>query len=186
MGYVPQFLPAPGRGQLGGGRPCRNGIAPAATPWSRAAEALALHLDIAWDFDGTLIGHPASPLIHQFIREHRGIRHVIVTFRSHGTESLVWSELAQHRSAPGRSCFDGILNVPDAMWEAVRTRRKRLGLARHLVPHSASELEYRRWKGWACNEHSITALVDDMPAMVARGCRRYGVALFHPKIFLPG
>lgn len=183
MGNTPQFLPTAGLSRRFQGRPYRG---EARSTQSAAVARLALHMDIAWDFDGTLVDHPASPLLHQFIREHRAIRHVIITFRTNGTENLVWSELARHRTAPDRSCFDGILNVPDEMWEKVRDRRKRLGLARHLVPHSSSELEYRRWKGWACREHSITALVDDMTAMVASGCHRYGVALFHPKVFLPG
>lgn len=143
-------------------------------------------MDIAWDFDGTLIDHPAAPLLHRFIREHRGIRHVIVTFRTHGTENLVWSELARYQTAPDRGCFDGVLNIPDEIWEEVRDRRKRLGFARHLLPRSLAEVRYREWKGWACRAHNLTALVDDMPAMVAGGCRRYDVALFHPKDFLSG
>jgi len=154
-------------------------------PASHVAIArLATHMDIAWDFDGTLVGHPASAMLHQFIREHRAIRHVIVTFRTHGTESLVWSELARHRTAPGRTCFDGVLNIADEVWEEARARRERLGFVRHLLPHAPAELRYRRWKGWACSRHGLTALVDDMTAVVAAGCRRYGVALFHPKDFL--
>lgn len=152
---------------------------------SAALARLALHMDIAWDFDGTLVDHPASPLLHRFIREHPHIRHVIITFRTHGAESRVWSELAQHGTAPSRSCFERILNVPDEIWEQVRDRRQRLGLARHLLPASAAEQQYRCWKGWACREHAMTALVDDMTAAVAPGCRKYGVALFHPKDFLP-
>ncbi len=180
MDYLPQIVRSAGLGQRFSGSLRHDGA-----PRSAALATLALHMDIAWDFDGTLVGHPASPLLHQFIREHRGIRHVIVTFRSHGTESLVWSELARHRSAPDRACFDGVLNVPDAMWEQVRDRRQRLGLARRLLP-SLSERQYKTWKGRACREHAITALVDDMTATVAAGCRRYGVALFHPNDFLPG
>lgn len=183
MDRQPRSAPADGPSRRFLGR-SRGVAAPALAP-SAATAKLALHMDIAWDFDGTLVGHPASPLLHRFIREHCGIRHVIITFRTHGTEGLVWSELARHRSAPPRACFDGILNVPDEMWERVRDRRERLGFARHLVPPSAAELQYRRWKGWACREHAITALVDDMTATVAAGCHQYGVALFHPKDFLP-
>jgi len=150
-----------------------------------AISRLATHLDIAWDFDGTLIGHPASALLHRFIQEHRAIRHVILTFRTHGAERLVWSELAQHRTAPDRTCFDGVLNIADEIWEEVRARRERLGFVRHLLPCSGTERRYKRWKGWACRRHGLTALVDDMPAAVAAGCRRHGVALFHPKDFLP-
>jgi hypothetical protein len=39
---------------------------------------LATHLDIGWDFDGTLVEHSAAPFLHRFIRDHRAIRHVIV------------------------------------------------------------------------------------------------------------
>ncbi len=183
MDYQPQSARSAGLGYPIQGGTYRNRAEPLAE--SAAVAKLALHMDIAWDFDGTLIGHPASPLLHRLIREHRNIRHVIVTFRTHGAESQIWSELAHHRSAPARSCFDGILNVPDAMWERVRNRRERLGFVRYLIPRSAMELQYRRWKGWACREHFVTALVDDMTAMVAAGCRRYGVALFHPKDFVP-
>jgi hypothetical protein len=184
MDFHPRSAPVPSAASRAQGSLSQGHDSPPAAPQSPAAARLALHMDIAWDFDGTLVDHPASPLLHQFIRAHRGIRHVIITFRTHGMESLVWSELARHRAAPPRSCFDGVLNVPDEMWERVSDRRKRLGLVRHLVPPFAAELQYRRWKGWACQKHAITALVDDMPAMVASGCRRYGIALFHPKDFL--
>src|SRR4051794_36714659 len=74
---------------------------------------LATHLDIGWDFDGTLVGHSAAPFLHRFIREHRAIRHVIVTFRTRLPDAQVWSELALHRTAPDRSFFKGVLHIPD-------------------------------------------------------------------------
>ena len=145
---------------------------------------LATHLDIGWDFDGTLVEHSAAPLLHRFIRDHRAIRHVIVTFRTRVTQAQVWSELAEHRTAPDRSFFEGVLHIPDDVIREVVVRRERLGFARHLLPFSSAERRCRHWKGQACLEHGLTALVDDMTGMVATGCRRYGVELFHPSDFI--
>lgn len=153
-------------------------------PLPAMAERLACHMDIAWDFDGTLVDHRAAPLLHRFIREHRHIRHAIVTFRTRAMARQVWSELGRYPGAPGRACFDRVLNIPDEAWDEVRTQREKRGFMRYLLPHSAAEWRYRRWKGLACQHHGFTALVDDMTAMVAAGCRRYDVALFHPADFL--
>ena len=150
-----------------------------------AADRLACHMDIAWDFDGTLVDHPAAPLLHRFIRRHRQIRHVIVTFRTKAMANQVWSELGRFPGAPDRSCFDAVINIPGETWNDVRMARERWGLMRHLLPHSAAEARCRRWKGLVCRDHGLTALVDDMTAMVAAGCRAYDVALFHPADFLP-
>jgi hypothetical protein len=147
-------------------------------------DRLATHMDVGWDLDGTLVGHSLSPFLHRFIRDHRAIRHVIVTFRTRLMEAQVWSELAQFRTAPDRSFFKGVLHVPDDVISDVVLRRERLGFVRHLAPFSAAEQRFRHWKGQACWEHGLTALVDDMTGMVGTGCRRYGVELFHPSDFI--
>src|SRR3954452_16453368 len=72
---------------------------------------LGTHLDIGWDFDGTLIGHAASPILHDFIRSRRAIRHVIVTFRGSCDAGRLWDDLALHETAPERSCFDQVLSI---------------------------------------------------------------------------
>lgn len=153
-------------------------------PNARTLALLATHMDIGWDFDGTLVGHPAAPLFHDFIRKYRAIRHVIVTFRTHSSERLVWSELARYKTAPDRACFEGVLNIPAEAVDELVAARERLGFVRRLLSNSAAEQRCRQWKGEVCRAHGLTALVDDMTALVASGCRRNDIALFHPDHFL--
>lgn len=153
-------------------------------PNPRTLARLATHMDIGWDFDGTLVGHAVSPLLHDFIRKHRAIRHVIVTFRSHNRERLVWSELARYKTAPDQACFDGVLNIPNEAISDLVAGRERLGFVRRLLPRSVADQRCRQWKGEVCQTHGLTALVDDMTAHVAPGCRRHEIALFHPDDFL--
>lgn len=160
-----------------------------ATCWSGAFGRLASHLDIAWDLDGTLVGHPAAPLLHRFILATPHIRHVIVTFRSHAGHGDPWRELAAYGDAPGRTYFERVIPIEDEMRDAFAAahRGASLGwsLGRLLRPVPTQEAYCRWWKGMVCHQHGLTALVDDLTPMVAEGCRRYGVALFHPDEFRP-
>ena len=147
---------------------------------------LASHMDIAWDLDGTLLGHPASPLLHRFIAATPRIRHVIITFRNRRRDGYPWAELARYRDGPGCEAFEGVVFVEDAaIEEFARSHRAspwRLGGL--LAPSVARRC--REWKGAVCSRHGLTALVDDKTAMVAAGCRRFGIELFHPDGFLGG
>jgi hypothetical protein len=145
---------------------------------------LGTHLDIGWDFDGTLVGHPASPILHEFIRSRRAVRHVIVTFRTGSEAARIWNDLARYGTAPDRWCFDQVLSIPNAAIGEYAANRQRPGFMRHLLSSSRAEQQCRHWKGQVCSEHNLTALVDDMTGFVAAGCRRYDVALFHPSAFL--
>src|SRR3954452_12036790 len=87
---------------------------------------LGTHFEIGWDFDGTLVGPPASPILHDFIRSRRAIRHVIVTFRASCEASRIWDDLALHRTAPDRSCFDQVLSIPDEAINEYAASRERL------------------------------------------------------------
>ena len=51
---------------------------------------------IAWDFDGTLDGHPKSSLMHEYIIANPEKEHVIVTFRSGGWEKRIFLEMSKH------------------------------------------------------------------------------------------
>ncbi len=157
-----------------------------------AFQKLASHMDIGWDVDGTLINHPASPLLHQFILATPHIRHVIVTFRSERRHGKPWSTLASYRGAPGPAAFKQVIYMPDAMWDEFAIAREArqqnawpmLGrLLRFRKP--AWNEAYRTWKGLVCQREGVTALVDDLTRMVADGCQRHGVELFHPGDFLP-
>src|SRR4051812_45906017 len=159
-----------------------DGVQPDSTTIAR----LGTHFDIGWDFDGTLIGHPASPILHDFIRSRRNIRHVIVTFRAGYQAGRIWDDLALYGTAPGRSCFDQVLCIPNEAIAEYAASRERLGFMRHLLSPSRAEQQCRQWKGQVCSEIGLTALVDDMTGFVAAGCRRYDVALFHPSAFVEG
>lgn len=173
--------------------------APAATPpagsrpvarWSGAFARLASHLDIAWDLDGTLVGHPASPSLHRFILATPRVRHVIVTFRTDTGCGDPWAELAAYTNAPGRGCFERVIALQDDRREEViaacRGASPRWGLGRLFRPAPDRGRDCRRWKGMVCHQYGLTALVDDLTPMVAEGCRHHGVELFHPDDFSAG
>ena len=156
-----------------------------------AFQRLASHMDIAWDMDGTLIDHPAAPVLHRFIQDTPHIRHVIVTFRSerHGTP---WARLAGYSSGIGTECFARAIHMPDELCaglsEDMTSRRNGLWpVLGPLMPRwrRATDAAHRTWKGLTCQQEGITALVDDLTSLVADGCRRHGVELFHPTDFLP-
>lgn len=158
--------------------------------WSGAFARLAGHLDVAWDLDGTLVGHPASPLLHRFILATPRVRHVIVTFRTATGCGDPWAELAAYTNAPGPTCFERVITLQDDRREALVAARRgahaRWSLRRLFRPDPSGERDCRRWKGLVCHQHGLTALVDDLTPMVAEGCRHYGVELFHPDDFSAG
>ncbi len=145
---------------------------------------LRQHRAIAWDVDYTLYGHPASPNLHAFIVAHPDIRHVVVTFRSHGEEDEVWDELAEYPHAPAEACFDGVLNISDEAHVDYHDASGRRARLQHADPLSPAELHYLEWKGWTCAQNGLTLLVDDMTALVTRGCEKHGIELLHPDQFL--
>lgn len=139
---------------------------------------------IAWDLDGTLIGHPASPRLHSFIRSRPELRHVIVTFRARKLEAMLWQDLANTGTAPAPSCFETVLAMADDLYEAFHRFRRLRRLGRHAGPPTPVEAAYVTWKGEACAAHGLTVLVDDMPDLVRPGCELHRVALLHPDDFL--
>jgi hypothetical protein len=128
--------------------------------------ALTAHSAIGWDFDGTLIDHPSSHLMYDFIRATPHKRHIIVTFRSHGTQNAVFNVL-DVVGGPHRTAFEALHNVPDELWEAYTYGLRGGG-------------RYLRWKGEVCSQLGLTLLVDDMTAHVVKGCRKFGIEHLHP------
>ncbi len=162
----------------------------AVQPSNPALHRLATHMDIAWDVDNTLIDHPASPLLHRFILATPHIRHVIVTFRNEG-QGGPWHALARYAAAPGPTAFNRVIYLPEVLREqysqvqAARRSAVWPAFERLLRPRKSGwEGTYRAWKGMMCEREGITALVDDMTQLVAYGCHRHGVKLFHPSDFL--
>ena len=171
--------------------PARRGRVPHLGQRSPAFLRLASHMDIAWDMDGTLIDHPAAPLLHQFIKDTPQIRHVIVTFRS-ARQGTPWGLLGGYSSQLGVSHFSHAIHLPDELCAGLSddVAARRGGRWPVLGPltrpwRRATDNAHRTWKGLICQQEGITALVDDLTGLVAEGCRRHGVELFHPTDFLP-
>ncbi|WP_043838033.1 hypothetical protein [Muricoccus aerilatus] len=145
---------------------------------------LAPHRNIGWDFDGTLMGHPNSPLMHDYIRRFPAKRHWIVTFRSHGLEEEVFSLLrgAYYAGAPRRADFVAILSISGwahYSWNRIMTKRRRGW-------NGAETLTERYWDGWkgrACQKAGITVMIDDDASAVRGGCEVHGIVYIHPSSF---
>lgn len=159
-------------------------------PLSPAFQRLATHMDIGWDLDGTLLDHPAAPALHSFIRRTPHIRHSVITFRS-ACHVAPLARLAGYPDAPGAEAFAAVIHMPDQLAPSLAAaqsvdRRSPWPRFGRLLPFGrrAEDQACRTWKGEACRQRGITALVDDMTALVAEGCQRHGVDLFHPSDFL--
>jgi hypothetical protein len=156
--------------------------APAASnvPTADPFAILSGHAVIAWDLDMTLLGHQASPALHNFIRSNPQARHLIITFRAHGAQAEIWSDLAAATGTADPSCFAAVVNIDDEL----AGHFQRLARQRHAGlfagPLAPAELAYLTWKGRICAEHGATVLIDDMTEHVRRGCEMHGVALLHP------
>lgn len=170
----------------------RRGWSPIDGQRATAFQRLATHMDIAWDMDGTLINHPASPFLHRFILDTPHIRHVIVTFRS-ARQGTPWALLGGYSSKLGAKHFVRTIHMPDELCAGLssETGARRSGRWPSLGPlmrpwRRTADTAHRSWKGLICHQEGITALVDDLTSLVSEGCRRHGVELFHPADFLPG
>lgn len=135
------------------------------------------HDSIGWDLDGTLIKHPRSQAMHEFIRRTPEKRHVIVTFRSHGMERQIWNDLFRYPMRLGQDDFSGAVNMTDEMFEnEYLSSRSPAGL---FVPTR----RYIEWKGEVCAHLGLTVLVDDATDQVVPGCEKYGIAYVNPDDF---
>lgn len=145
-------------------------------------EKLARHRAIGWDFDETLIDHPNSPNLHQFIKDNPHLRHVIVTFRTHGWQNRVFAELREYRGAPGKSAFGGVFNIPDDLWTKFEhiTDRRRCDPHFARSAHTELEQEVIEWKAKMCKKLGLTVMVDDMTDRVMPGCLKHGIEYIHP------
>lgn len=137
---------------------------------------------IAWDFDGTLIDHPNSPLMHKFILSHPDKRHIILTFRTHGLQHSMFREMQQkyYPDAPGPDAFAGVHSIPDKAWERFfQTQQRRL---MHQIdgPPNLWEEYYVEWKGMICQREHLPILIDDKAEHVLPGCEKYGILYLHP------
>lgn len=145
---------------------------------------LASHHSIGWDFDGTLYGHRCSPLMHAYIRRNPLKKHFIVTFRTHGMQWEVFTELraAYGRRAPAADEFSGVLNIEDTAYEELGNIRRRKLIIPGQRPSDVhpAETYWMEWKGGICAKHGITVLLDDMTSDVIDGCEKHGIVYINP------
>lgn len=145
--------------------------------------ALRGHAAIGWDLDMTLVGHPASGALHDFIRATPHIRHVIVTFRPTSTHETVWADLAKLPTAPAAHCFLAAETIDDELAASFQRLRRYRAQGLYAGPHSPSETLYFHWKGEVCARWGATVLVDDMIDHVRLGCAANSIQLLHPDVF---
>jgi hypothetical protein len=139
---------------------------------------------LAWDFDDTLVGHPAAPAMHGFIAATPQIAHHILTFRAQGAEARIWEDLAAATQVVGRGDFDRAINV-DGDLAALIARLRRHRAARLFAgPEGPAERAWRHWKGMICAQLGAAALIDDRTEDVAPGCAAFGILHLHPDVFL--
>jgi hypothetical protein len=136
---------------------------------------------IGWDFDGTLLNHPKSNLMHAFIRAHPAKRHVIVTFRTHGYQNQMFRELRRaYPDAPGPDSFSDVKNISNKAWEEFE-RYASLRLVNLMDgPLRPWEEYYVEWKGMVCHQLRIPVLIDDLADHVLPGCEKYHIKYLHP------
>lgn len=140
---------------------------------------LESHAVIAWDFDDTLIGHPASVAMHAYIAANPQQRHLIVTFRAQD-EARLWQELADATAHLTAQHFHGArlidLHLADNVQRLRRLRARRL----YAGPLAPAERAYLHWKAMVCAQERASLLIDDRTEDVQPGCDAFGIELLHP------
>jgi hypothetical protein len=139
---------------------------------------------IGWDFDGTLVDHPAAGLMHEFIKATPDRTHYIITFRTHGLITALPDDLATYPSAPPLDAFREVKSVPADRWVAFERSRlmRRSGVLKG--PMTEDEIFYVEWKGKVCRDLGLAVLVDDNTEHTRPGCEKYGIDLIHPDLFI--
>lgn len=133
---------------------------------------LDAHDTIAWDVDNTLVNHPKSREMHKYILDNPHKTHHIVSFRSHGMQDNILSDIRRYGSGLNGNHFKSIVNLPNHVYENAKTRG---------TPEDIHA--YHHWKGKVCKTLGATALVDDDIAKTEVGCVANGIALMHPDNF---
>lgn len=138
-------------------------------------EILDQYQKLGIDFDGTLVGHPRSHILQQYIVDHPEKEFHIVTFRCGQMEQNLRWDLQDSVELTGSGLrldhFKSIECCPKLIFE----RRETLDDGR----------EFYGWKGRRCAEIGCTILVDDMHAHVGPYCHELGIPCLNPDLF-PG
>lgn len=132
---------------------------------------LSKHHSIGIDFDGTLVEHPRSHILQQFILDHHLIKSFhIITFRSHGMEDRIAKDLAASTFKTmvplALDHFAGIHSIPYHLHENHAELKQNDG--------------YYGWKAEKCREIGCTVLIDDMEPTIGEYCRLIEIMCLNP------
>lgn len=128
------------------------------------------HQKIGIDFDNTLVGHKNSDKIQKYILENRDREFYIITYRSHGWQHRIVSDLSESTTITGvpleTSHFAEIHNIEDEIYE------------KHLA--MKGDASYLSWKARRCVELGCTILIDDFADAFHEYFTELGVVLVSP------
>jgi phosphoglycolate phosphatase-like HAD superfamily hydrolase len=125
------------------------------------------HDVIAWDLDGTLVNGENSRLLCEYILAHPEKTHHFITFRTpHDWAQDIFRELQPVGIT--RFMIASVQSVPEHLYFAYASETAEDANMAHVS-------EFYAWKGMRAAELGCTALVDDMRALVIRGCLLHGV-----------
>lgn len=144
---------------------------------------LLRHKAIAWDLDETLIDHPASYFLQEFINLNPQIEHSIVTFRTHGMENDIWQDIASYPHSPLPSAFKRVFHPSNKIFSDYQILSTARADGLLTGPLMRGEIDFLEWKGKICADNGLSVLVDDRTNFVEIGCKKYGIVLFHPDEF---
>lgn len=139
------------------------------------------HEKIALDFDQTLVGHPKSSLLWNFIQKtHLTKTFHIITFRSGAwaNEDMLIDDMIRGSNNAIRPYMIESVSFCDynmyADFSILQSSREQIGtqIPSIILPE---ETKFFQWKAERAKELGCTILVDDRPAWVKDGCDQHGI-----------
>lgn len=129
---------------------------------------------IGWDFDDTLILHPMSHLMWEYITNNPyDQEHHLITFRSGGYETMIDKDFCRVGSHLRSGSFTSVRTIPNEIWEDFTYFYS-------LADPDGIDHPYLKWKGKTCSELGIEVLIDDRTCHVIQGCDEFGIVHYHP------
>lgn len=149
------------------------------------------HQSIGVDIDQTLLEHPKSPILQNYIREHQEKTFILITFRFGRLAESIWPDVAMVNL--GKEHFTSMYNLKKDQfldWETyerllrVRNPKK----LERIIANENLDVEFLKsrhqelleWKAMICEGTGCTILLDDMEELVIEGCKKYNIKYMHP------
>jgi hypothetical protein len=135
------------------------------------------HRTIALDFDNTLIGHPNSLVLQEFVLNEVDRRQFwIVTHRSAGAAGRLWRNL--YHESFGRLSqrqFAGVAHLPLHIYDAWCAQMEAHAAGTAVHSSDRDERTFIEWKAATARNLGCTALVDDLVALHKEPCCALGI-----------